>query len=289
MLKRKFFGFASGCLIGLAILAACAPVAILNGITPSGSFSKAKDLSYGDLDRQKLDVYKSETPRPNSPILVFAYGGSWTDGNKETYKFLAEGFTSEGFDVSVINYRLYPKVVYPQMIEDTAKAIAFTAKQYPDRPLVVMGHSAGAYNVLMTTLNKSFLASEGVSVCDRIAGVVSLASPTGAYELKEEPYITIFPNRFQGTDAPLAHTDVPSPSLFLMNGADDTIVGPKNAEALADKVKKRGGRAALKIYEGLNHTDAVKHLSRHFDDDAPLKSDIISFIDGLPKHGNFCR
>ena len=289
LLKRKIFGCASGCLIGLAILAACAPVAILNGITPSGSFSKAKDLSYGDLDRQKLDVYKSETPRPNSPILVFAYGGSWTDGNKEIYKFLAEGFTSEGYDVSVIDYRLYPKIVYPEMVEDTATAIAFTAKQYPDRPLVVMGHSAGAYNVLMATLNKTFLSAQGVSVCDRIAGVVSLAAPTGAYELKEEPYITIFPDRFQKDDTPLAFASAPSPSLFVMNGADDTTVGPKNAEELAAKIQNRGGKATLKIYDGLDHTDAVKLLSRHFDDDAPLKSDIIRFINGLPKSGNFCR
>jgi len=270
-------------------LVACAPVAILNGITPSSSFSKAKGLSYGDLKRQKLDIYKSETARANAPMLLFAYGGSWTDGHKDIYKFLAEGFTSEGYDVAVINYRLYPEVVYPQMIEDTAKSIAFTAKQFPDRPLVVMGHSAGAYNVLMATLNKTFLAAEGISVCDRISGVVSLAGPTGAYELKKEPYITIFPDRFQKDDAPLAYADAPSPSLFLMNGADDTTVGPKNAEALAAKVQARGGRAVLKIYDGLDHTDAVKLLSRHFDGDAPLKSDIIAFVDGLPKSGNFCR
>ena len=73
-----------------------------------------------------------------------------------------------------------------------------------------------------------------------------------------------------------------------MNGADDTTVGPENAEQLAAKVQSRGGQALLKIYDGLDHTDAVKLLSRHFDDDAPLKSDIISFIDGLPKSGNFC-
>lgn len=275
--------------MGLVVLVACAPVAILNGITPSSSFSKAKDVSYGDLKRQKLDIYKSETARANAPMLLFAYGGSWTDGHKDIYKFLAEGFTSEGYDVAVINYRLYPEVVYPQMIEDTAKSIAFTAKQFPDRPLVVMGHSAGAYNVLMATLNKTFLAAEGISVCDRISGVVSLAGPTGAYELKKEPYITIFPDRFQKDDAPLAYADAPSPSLFLMNGADDTTVGPKNAEALAAKVQARGGRAVLKIYDGLDHTDAVKLLSRHFDGDAPLKSDIIAFVDGLPKSGNFCR
>jgi len=187
--------------------AACAPVTLLNSITPSGSFAKAKDVSYGPLARQSLDIYKADTPRVNAPVLVFIHGGSWSEGSKDIYKFLAEGFTSEGFDVVVPNYRLYPDAAYPQMIEDTAKAIAYSAKQYPDRPLAVMGHSAGGYNTLMATLNKAFLSAEGINVCDRIAGVISLAAPTGAYELKKEPYITIFPDRFQKNDAPLAYAN----------------------------------------------------------------------------------
>ncbi len=275
--------------LGVAILSACAPVNILNGITPSGSFSKAKDISYGPLDRQKLDIYKAQEPKANTPVLIFIHGGSWSEGRKDIYKFLAEGFTSEGYDIVVPNYRLYPNALYPQMIEDTAKAVAFTAKQYPDRPLVLMGHSAGAYNALMIGLNKDFLLAENIAVCERISGIVSLASPTGAYELKEEPYITIFPDRFQKNDAPLAYANASSPRLFLMNGADDTTVGPKNAQKLAAAVKQHGGFAKLKIYDGMDHTDAVKLLSRHFDSDGPLKSDILAFIDGLPKSGNFCQ
>ncbi len=275
-------------LAGIAFTA-CAPVKLLNGITPSGSFSKAKDISYGPIERQKLDIYKADKPRANAPVLVFIHGGSWSEGSKDIYKFLAEGFTSEGFDVIVPNYRLYPEAIYPQMIQDSAKAIAYAARQYPERALAVMGHSAGAYNALMATLNKEYLAGEGVDVCERVAGVISLAAPTGAYELKEEPYVTIFPDRFQNDDAPLAYADLSAPALFMMNGADDTTVGPKNAEELAAKVSARGGVAELKIYDGVNHIEAVQFLSRHFDGKATLKSDIIRFVDDLPKGGNFCR
>jgi len=289
LLKRRLFAGIAAPIIGLVTLAACAPVTLLNGITPSGSFSKAKNVSYGELDRQKLDIYKADKPRANSPVLVFIHGGSWEDGSKDIYKFLAEGFTSEGFDIAVPNYRLYPDAVYPQMLEDSARAVAYIAQQYPDRPLVIMGHSAGAYNTLMIGLNKDYLSAKDISVCDRIAGLVSLAAPTGVYPLKEEPLITIFPDRFQKDDAPLAYVNSPSPKLFAMNGGDDTTVGPKNAEELAARVNGRGGDATLKIYDGVNHIEAVQFLSRHFDGKAPIKADIISFISGLPKNGNFCH
>ena len=271
------------------MLIACAPVNLLNTLTPSGSFSKSSDVSYGELGRQNLDIYKAKLPKANSPVIVFLHGGSWRMGSKDIYKFIAEAFTSEGFDVVVPNYRLYPEVRFPDMIVDTAKAFSFITRQYPDRPLVIIGHSAGAYNALMTTMDKSYLVAEGIAACDHIAGLISLAAPTGAYELKKEPYITIFPDRFQSMDAPLAHVAAPVPSLFVMNGADDTTVGPKNAEDLTAAVQARGGHAVLKIYDGFDHIDAVKRLSRHFDGGTTYKADILDFIDGLPKNGNFCR
>ncbi len=280
----------SGGVLALVALAACAPVALLNGITPSGSFSKAKDISYGELPRQKLDIYKADKPRANAPVLVFIHGGSWSEGNKDIYKFLAQGFTVEGFDVVVPNYRLYPEARYPMMIEDTAKAIGFAAKQYPDRRLVVMGHSAGAYNMLMTVLDKSYLANENVDLCGRIAGVVSLSGPTGIVALKKEPYITIFPDRFTGTDAPLNNVTGPTPPLFFGHGSKDTTVYPQNSQDLAKKIIARGGQAEVKIYEGMDHTGAVRVMSKFFDGKADLKADVIRFIDGLPKTGgDYCQ
>ena len=274
--------------VGAAILAACAPVNLLNSITPSESFSKTKDIPYGDLDRQKLDIYKAKTRKTNAPIIVFVHGGGWDSGSKDTYKFLAEAFTSRGYDIAVPNYRLYPEARYPDMIVDTAKAIAYISRQYEDRSIVVMGHSAGGYNALMAVLNTSYLAQQGVSVCDRISGLISLAGPTGGYALTNELYITIFPDRFLGTDAPLAHISSPSPPLLMINGADDTTVGPKNASRLVEAVKARGGQATLKIYEDYGHITPIKNFSKHFDKSNAYKDDVFAFIEALPVQGNFC-
>jgi acetyl esterase/lipase len=269
--------------------AACAPVQILNGITPSSSFAKAEDISYGPLARQKLDIYKAETAKAGAPAIVFIHGGSWTEGSKDIYKFLAEGFTKDGYDVVVPNYRLYPETKYPGMIEDSAEAVAFAARQYPDRPLVVMGHSAGAYNMLMVMLDPKYAKAAGLDLCSHVAGAISLSGPTGIIPLDSEPYITIFPDRFTAGDAPLNNVKSPSPPILFGHGLDDTTVYPQNSQALADKMNARGGKAIVKTYEGMNHTEAVQFLSRRFDGKATLKQDIVNFIDSLPKSGSFCQ
>lgn len=270
-------------------LVACAPVTVLNGITPSSTFDKMKNVSFGEGLRDVMDIYRAEDPKTDSPVLMFVHGGSWDSGSKNIYKFLAEGFTKSGYDVVVPNYTLYPQAKFPNFLNDNARAVAFTAGKFPDRPIVLMGHSAGGYNVLMLGLRDEFLEAADVSLCNRVAGIVALAAPTGIVPLESERLIEIFPDRFTGEDAALNNVNKPIPPLFLGHGESDTTVYPRNSEALAEKVTARGGKAIVEVYPGQSHTDVVKVLSRHFDGDTNLKSDIVSFIDGLPTQSeNYC-
>ena len=283
---RKFIPF-----VGLAsLMTACSPVGFLNLITPSSNYSLAKDVPYGELERQKLDIYKAETPKANAPVIVFIHGGSWKDGSKDIYKFLGDGFAREGYDVVVPNYRLYPEVKFPSFVEDAAKAVAFASNRYPERPLAVIGHSAGGHMVTLLGTNGDYLRAEGVDMCARVSSIVGLAPPTGAYPLKEEPFITIFPERFSGKDAPLNNVDSPSPPMFLINGGKDTTVGPKNSEELAAAINARGGKAVFKLYPELDHTGPVKVMSKYFDGDSTLKADVIDFIDkAATVQGSYCQ
>ena len=261
------------------LAAACTPVGLLNGITPSSSYSLAKDLPYGKLDRQKLDIYRAENPKHYSPVIVYIHGGSWEDGSKDIYKFLGDGFAREGYDVVVPNYRLYPNVIFPDFVEDAALAIAFVAARYPSRPLSIIGHSAGGHTVTLLGTDGSYLENAGVDMCTTVSSIVGFAAPTGAYPMTDEPFITIFPERFGGKDAPLNNVDSPSPPMFLMNGGKDTTVGPKNSEELAAAINARGGTAVYKLYPELNHSDPAKVMSKYFDGDSSLKVDVIDFID----------
>lgn len=277
--------------LGVAtVLTACAPVNFLNTITPSSTFKLEKNISYGETDRHKLDIYTAKAPKDNAPVMVFIHGGSWEDGSKDIYKFLGEGYAREGYDVVIPNYRLYPDVKFPAFVNDVASAVAFAAQRYPDRSLAIMGHSAGGHIVTLLGTDGDYLKTAGVDMCSRVSSFVGLSSPTGAYPLKEEPYITIFPERFAGKDAPLNNVNSPSPAMFLMNGGNDTTVGPKNSEQLAAAITARGGQAEFKLYPPLNHTDPVKVMSKYFDDDSTLKADVMAFIDAQAvKQGGYCQ
>ncbi|MGJ8559258.1 MAG: alpha/beta hydrolase [Litorimonas sp.] len=275
-------------LAGLStLLISCSAAGVLNGITPSSSFDRDKNVAYGDGPRQMMDIYHADEPKADAPVIIFVHGGGWNAGDKSMYKFVAEGFTKDGFDVVVPNYRLWPDMVYPEMVMDTAAAVKDVSMRYPGRPLVLMGHSAGAYNVLQTVVAPDV---SGVDACANVSGVVALAAPTGVYPLKEEPYISIFADdRLTGDDGPANRTPIRSPALFLVNGLDDKTVRPTNATIMADRYRALGLRAEAKTYDGMGHVDAVRVLSRHFDGDSSLKADILRFIDGLPSGPDYCR
>ncbi len=266
-----------------------APGVILNALTPSSTYHKTKGQAFGPGARDTLDIYRAKNPMADAPVLMFIHGGAWDRGSKDLYKFLAEGFTKSGYDIVLPNYRIYPEAKFPNFLDDNARAVAFTAKTFPGRPLVLIGHSAGGYNVLMLALRDEFLAKAGINLCETIIGVISLSAPVGVIPLEGARLIEIFPDRHAGDDGILNIINAPTPPFFLGHGEKDTTVNPVNSTLLAEKVIARGGRAEVKIYPGQSHIGPAKVLSRHFEKSSTLKADLLEFLESLPAEGSNCR
>jgi len=190
---------------------------VLNFITPSSSYTLEKNFPFGPNPRDRVDFYMSKDSDDSKPLIVFIHGGGWNRGDKDMYTFVAEGLTTRGYDVALPNYRLYPEINNPEFLQDNARAIAAIHKRYPTRYLVLIGHSAGAYNALGMVFKPQYLEEEGVYACYTIRGVVSLAAPTGALPVETEPTLSIFPERLQGDDSFLKHLDQPLPPMLLLN------------------------------------------------------------------------
>ena len=72
------------------------------------------DVPYGDLERQKLDLYLPAGQTGDAPVLVFFYGGGWQGGAKEDLRETAESLAAAGMIVAAPDYRLYPQAVFPR-------------------------------------------------------------------------------------------------------------------------------------------------------------------------------
>ena len=57
------------------------------------------DISYGDKEWQKLDVYPSQNPDA-APVVIFIHGGSWRHGRKDQYRFLRMRLFEKGIPLS---------------------------------------------------------------------------------------------------------------------------------------------------------------------------------------------
>ena len=111
-------------LVGL--LAGCSGTRVVDFLTPSSAYTVTRDIAYGDGPRRKLDVYRpvSLAADAKAPVVVFVYGGSWRDGDKADYRFVADALTARGIVAVIADYRVFPEVSYPDFIDDTAAATA---------------------------------------------------------------------------------------------------------------------------------------------------------------------
>jgi len=154
---QKILTRLSAALACLVPLAACSGADLVNALTPEEGYRLEQGLAYGPDPRHRLDLYLPEDKAPQA-LVVFFYGGSWEDGARGDYRFVGEAFATRGIALAVADYRLYPQVVYPAFLEDSAAAVAWLRARH-EEPLFLLGHSAGAYNAVMLALasgNKRF-------------------------------------------------------------------------------------------------------------------------------------
>lgn len=282
-MKRRFL--LSTALAALA--AACTPsLGAFNTLAPRDRDGRrvARDVSFGPEARHKLDVYAPEGVAGPRPVIVFIYGGSWASGDKDDYTFAGAALASRGFVTVIPDYRLVPGVRFPSFIEDCAAAVRWTADHVAEfggdaSRIVLVGHSAGAYNAMMLALDAHYLRDAGVDAA-RVRGVVGLSGPYDFLPFDVDATRNAFgqaPDTALTQPVHFARADAP-PALLLWGDAD-TTVGPRNLRALDEALRAAGGRVETKIYPGVNHVDIMLALSRPLRGRAPTLADVTAFAE----------
>lgn len=273
------------------LLGGCTGADVVNLLTPRGGYAVERDIAYGPGPRHRLDLYRPEAIRPGSPLVVFLYGGGWRSGAKENYRFVGQALASRGYRVAIPDYRVYPDVVFPGFVEDAARAVAFMAQGGlgERRPIVLVGHSAGAQIAALLTFDRRYLDAAGAPLCATIAGFAGLAGPYDFLPLTEERYRQVFPEATRPQSQPIAFVDGKAPPALLLVGAADTTVDPGNTARLAARIAAEGGAVKTVTYKGIGHIGLVGALARLLRGRAPVLADLDAFIGSLKRNPPFCR
>ena len=262
----------------LGALAGCAPAALLNTTVSRKGYTLEADIPYGRDARQKLDLYRPDTPRADGKAVIFFYGGSWESGTKSDYLFVAQALAANGLTVVVPDYRIFPEVRFPAFVEDAAVATRWAADRVGTEKLFVMGHSAGAHSALMLAANTGYLTDVGVDRM-KLAGAIGLAGPYDFLPLKSRRLQDIFGGANNPATQPITFAQAPLPPVLLLHGEADRTVYPRNTVRLAAAWRAAGSSAEVKLYPEVDHIDIVAALSSFLRARAPTFADTVTFID----------
>ena len=282
-LKKTLIAVAGGVLI-LGGMAACSPLGTLNALSPGSALRTSAAVPYGTGVRHKLDIYTPGQGAANAPVVVFFMGGNWVMGERDDFAFVGRALASRGYVVVIPDYRLYPEVKYPDFLDDSAQAVAWTAREIaafggdPKR-LYVMGHSAGAYNAAMVALDPRYLAKHGMQA-SALRGWIGMAGPYDFMPIENPTTRPVF--HFPDTPAasqPINHVSQASPRALLIAANKDDLVNPvRNTGGLGKKLRANNVFVKEIYYDRVNHVMLLGSLAAPLRPLAPTLDDIDAFI-----------
>jgi len=267
-----------------ALSAACAPLSLFATLAPADpAIRSARNAAFGPAPRQRLDVFAPRGASGDAPVAVFFYGGSWDSGRRQDYSWVGKALASRGFVTVIPDYGLYPTVRYPAFLEDGALAVRWAqdhAAQFggDGSRIVLVGHSAGAYNAAMVALDRRYLTAAGVDP-KHIKALAGLSGPYDFLPLTDPIAQRTFGDAadLPGTQ-PVAYVRADSPPAFLATGDSDTMVYPRNTRRLAAAFRAAGVDVEERHYAGVDHVRMVLALSRPFRSRAPVLEEMTAFL-----------
>ena len=245
---------------------------------------RSEQILYGPEQGQQLFVIRERQRDEGSklPVIAFIHGGSWRDGDPHDYDFIGRSLAPEGFVVVNLGYRLDEAGRWPAMLEDSAAGIEWiraNIAEYggdPDR-ILLMGHSAGAYNAAMLAADKRWLEGKGVPP-ETINGFVGLAGPYDFYPFDSDSTRTAFGDAPEPEQTqPVNHVRGDTAPMLLIHGLDDTTVKPRNSQALKRTAEGAGSDVTLIEYPGMDHSDPLVSLAAPWRNRRDIHARIVEF------------
>ena len=270
-----------------ALLAGCSGTRALDALVTDRTYTVRPEVPYGVDPRQKLDVYLPSSAQGAAgpwPVVVFFYGGSWTRGERADYRFVGEALASGGVVAVVADYRLSPQVRWPDMLQDGAAAVRWTADHVAElggdpRRVHLMGHSAGGWIAAMLALDARWLGAQRLSP-RQLAGWIGLAGPYDFLPIGDPEVRVAFnwpdtPRESQ----PIVHASAGAPRALLIAPEKDTLVDPdRNTEGMARRLRELQVPVTVHRHSGVSHVTLAGSLAGPLRWLAPTRREVLDFL-----------
>lgn len=143
------------------------------------------DISYGEHQSHKLDVYKPSVAS-NAPTIFMVHGGAWRMGDKAAPSVVenkVNRWVAQGFVFISVNYRLSNDITPLMQAQDVAQALAYSqqnAEIWGANPnqFILMGHSAGAHLISIISSSPEIATARGATTW-----LGSVAIDSAAYDV----------------------------------------------------------------------------------------------------------
>ncbi|MGI9017783.1 MAG: S9 family peptidase [Euzebya sp.] len=200
------------------------------------------------------------------PLVVLSHGGP-TGAARTSINATAQYWTSRGLAVVDVNYRgsvgygreYRDALKHNWGLHDVADCIA-AATHLIDRELVdperliIEGGSAGGYTTLLALCTTDTFAAGGSLY--GVSDVRALATDTHKFESRYmDSMIGAWPEEesVYVERSPITHVHRLRTPMIVLQGDEDKVVPPAQAEMIVDALKKRGITHAYLLFEGEQH------------------------------------
>ncbi len=243
-----------------------------------------KNLSYGDHERQIMDLYLPEKSDGEVGLILFIHGGAWIAGDKDGYKkALKTACKDLGYAAAAINYRyLSEKVSLHDIADDIDLALKKIKEKGAEKDIninkvLLTGSSAGGHLSLFYAYSRKDTAPITPAAVVSNCGPADLTddnyyynsdlgmnSELGAFEdiAKLFSYACgekfTYETRNSAEEAllkvsPVYYVNSGTVPTVINHGQKDTIVPFSNAVALASKLEENGVSYDFNVYPNSGH------------------------------------
>ncbi len=200
------------------------------------------------------------------PLITVSHGGP-TSASTPAFNLSVQYWTSRGFAVLDVNYggstgygrpyreRLRGRWGLVDVTDCADGALAMVDQGRADRArLAVRGGSAGGYTTLRA-LTATDVFTAGISFFG-VGDLEILARDSHKFESRYlDSMVGPYPEQVDTYHerSPIYHLDSLSAPILLLQGRDDKVVPPNQAELFAEAAREQGLPVALIMYDGEGH------------------------------------